>query len=56
MQSLEKKAEDLSSLNGQLQVHFFFQVKMCRFFQFLDSDPGSMELKLGMKPEIEMVL
>lgn len=27
VQSLEKKAEDLSSLNGQLQVHFFISSK-----------------------------
>lgn len=32
VQSLEKKAEDLSSLNGQLQVYFLFQGKASKFF------------------------
>lgn len=43
VQSLEKKAEDLSSLNGQLQVYFLFQGKTRKFF--LCSDPWSVELK-----------
>lgn len=52
VQSLEKKAEDLSSLNGQLQVYFVFQGKNNKFFCSYTVILDQWTLKLCMASEI----
>lgn len=52
VQSLEKKAEDLSSLNGQLQVYFLFQGKISKFFCSYTVILDQWNLKLCMTSEI----